>query len=58
MYAELVFIALWGAIIKTKSTDNILNRKKKVNAETIPRMCASLPMSLCSYRNSELPTLF
>lgn len=38
MEAGLMFIALWGAIIKTKSTYNILNRKRKADAETMPRM--------------------
>lgn len=55
--AGLVFIALWGAIIKTKNTDNILNRKGKADAETMPRTCASMVVSFCSHRNSELPTL-
>lgn len=55
--AGFVFVALWGAISKTKSTENILNRKRKADAETMPRMCASTAVSFCSHRNSEIPTL-
>lgn len=57
MEAGLMFIALWGAIIKTKSTDNILSRKTKVDAQTMPRMCAFMTMSFCSHRSSDLPIL-
>lgn len=49
MEAGLLFIALWGAIIKTKSTDNIMNRKRKADAEpcleyVLLWQCASVPI--------------